>query len=182
MEFENPSVLELQQVVTLRLGVCSQFLDRGEEGLRFFQLRHHRFQAPTTVTGGKNRLRKRPRLDELLIESNDLTVRIHHQDAVRRRFQDGAHDFRLLFHAPPQRNRPQRHNGDADGQEYRDPQGSIGSPPGGTPDHNHVRWGAEQDPERAGRPVLVQVHLTNPGQLKSASLLQRSQPLLALGV
>ena len=88
--FEHPPVLELEQVVALRLGVGVELLDLGDERSRIAELIEHRCQRVVVVARFEGLRWNAPHLDEAAVEARDAAHAIDDEDAVGRRFEGGG--------------------------------------------------------------------------------------------
>ena len=79
---DDPTVLELDQVAALGVGLRVQLAHLRREAVGVDELSEHVAQRDAVVTGGEHRLGELPHLGEALVEARDPALEIDDEDAV----------------------------------------------------------------------------------------------------
>ena len=87
---EHPSILELQHIEARLFGRCIERAHLGEKGFGLLELLQDEFQELRVVHACGELFRDAPKLQESLVEPDQLAVHVHHQDSVRCGFERGA--------------------------------------------------------------------------------------------
>ena len=82
VSLEHAPVFEQKRIVTFCFGLRSEFLKFCEEHLRPGQLVEDECDGGGLVTGGQNRVRQSPHLDEAAVGAGDLSIGVDDEDAV----------------------------------------------------------------------------------------------------
>ncbi len=109
VSFEDPSILELNPVVTFPVRMGEEFGRLHMERFRGPQLGRHVGNHLIVIPGGKERLRNLPQLRELRIKGDYFSSFIDHQDSIRGGLQGRSNRLGLVRYAPPEQGDPNQH-------------------------------------------------------------------------